>query len=106
MANEAEKIVADFCKAFESKNLDAIMAFFTDDAVLPRPLLGSLNLLAASGATVAGVAALPFDRGALLGAALRGAVFSVPELAFVNIRNGSISALPHGWVKRSALESR
>jgi limonene-1,2-epoxide hydrolase len=33
MANEAEKIVHDFCKAFESKNLEAIMAFFTEDAV-------------------------------------------------------------------------
>ena len=33
MANEAEKIVNDFCKAFESKNLEAIMAFFTEDAV-------------------------------------------------------------------------
>ena len=33
MANEAEKIVNDFCKAFESKNLDTIMAFFAEDAV-------------------------------------------------------------------------
>ncbi len=33
MANEAEKIVNDFCKAFESKNLEAIMGFFTEDAV-------------------------------------------------------------------------
>src|SRR5579863_3554627 len=33
MANEAEKIVNDFCRAFESKNLEAIMAFFTEDAV-------------------------------------------------------------------------
>lgn len=33
MANEAEKIVHEFCKAFESKNLEAIMAFFTEDAV-------------------------------------------------------------------------
>jgi limonene-1,2-epoxide hydrolase len=33
MASEAEKIVADFCKAFESKNLEAIMGFFTEDAI-------------------------------------------------------------------------
>jgi limonene-1,2-epoxide hydrolase len=33
MANEAEKIVADFCKAFERKNIDEIMGYFTDDAV-------------------------------------------------------------------------
>jgi limonene-1,2-epoxide hydrolase len=33
MATEAEKIVGDFCKAFERKNIDEIMGFFTDDAV-------------------------------------------------------------------------
>jgi limonene-1,2-epoxide hydrolase len=33
MANEAEKIVNDFCKAFERKNLDEIIGYFTDDAV-------------------------------------------------------------------------
>jgi limonene-1,2-epoxide hydrolase len=33
MANEAEKIVADFCKAVERKNIDEIMGYFTDDAV-------------------------------------------------------------------------
>ena len=33
MASEAEKIVHDFCKAFESKNLESIMGYFTDDAV-------------------------------------------------------------------------
>ena len=33
MASEAEKIVNDFCKAFESKNLESIMGYFTDDAV-------------------------------------------------------------------------
>jgi len=33
MANEAEKIVADFCKAFERKNIDEIMGYFSDDAV-------------------------------------------------------------------------
>jgi limonene-1,2-epoxide hydrolase len=33
MANEAEKIVNDFCKAFERKNLEEIMTYFADDAV-------------------------------------------------------------------------
>jgi hypothetical protein len=75
---------------------DGIFLFFTDGPVLPRPLLGGLNLLAASGAAAVGIAALPFDHGAILGAALRGALFSLPELAFVNIRKGSIGALPRG----------
>ena len=33
MASEAEKIVNDFCKAFERKNIDEIMAYFAEDAV-------------------------------------------------------------------------
>ena len=33
MATEAEKIVTDFCNAWPRKNIDELMAFFTDDAV-------------------------------------------------------------------------
>lgn len=33
MPSEAEKVVTDFCKSFERKNIDEIMAYFTDDAV-------------------------------------------------------------------------
>ena len=33
MANEAEKIVNDFCKSFERKNIEEIMGYFSDDAV-------------------------------------------------------------------------
>ena len=33
MANEAEKVVNDFCKAFERKNIEEIMGYFSDDAV-------------------------------------------------------------------------
>jgi len=40
MAAESEKIVNDFCKCWERRNLDEIMGFFTDDAVyhnIPMP---------------------------------------------------------------------
>jgi hypothetical protein len=40
---------------------------------------------------VAGVAALPFDRGAILWSGLKGIVFSLPELVFINIRKGSFA---------------
>ena len=33
MASEAETIVNDFCKPWEKRNLEEIMAYFTDDAV-------------------------------------------------------------------------
>jgi|SRR5690242_9412649 limonene-1,2-epoxide hydrolase len=33
MATDAEKIVNDFCTAFERKNLEELMGYFADDAV-------------------------------------------------------------------------
>jgi limonene-1,2-epoxide hydrolase len=33
MATDAEKIVNDFCQAFERRNLEEIMTYFADDAV-------------------------------------------------------------------------
>jgi hypothetical protein len=65
--------------------------FFTDDTVALRPLLGAANLVAAAGASVAGLVTMPLDHGARLRAGLRGALFSLPELAFVNIRKGSFT---------------
>ena len=46
-------------------------------------------MLTGLGASVAGVVALPFDRGRTFWAGLKGIVFSLPELFFVNIRKGS-----------------
>jgi hypothetical protein len=70
---------------------DSYFLFFTDDTVATRPLFGAANLLTGLGAAVAGVAALPFDRGAILWSGLKGIVFSLPELVFVNIRKGSFA---------------
>ena len=33
MATDAEKIVTDFCNAWPRKNIEELLAFFTDDAV-------------------------------------------------------------------------
>lgn len=33
MATDAEKIVSDFCKTWQRRNLEEIMAYFADDAV-------------------------------------------------------------------------
>ena len=33
MPTDAEKVVTDFCNAWPRKNIDEILAFFTDDAV-------------------------------------------------------------------------
>jgi hypothetical protein len=73
---------------------DSFFVFFTDDTVALRPVLGAANLVAAAGASVAGLVTIPLDHGARLRAGLRGALFSLPELAFVNIRKGSFTHAP------------
>jgi hypothetical protein len=73
---------------------DSAFLFFTDDTVATRPLLGAVNVVAGLGASVAGVFTLAVDRGDLLRAGLRGVLFSLPELAFFNIRKGSLLFAP------------
>jgi hypothetical protein len=68
---------------------DSIFLFFTDDLVAPRPLFGAANLVAGLAASAVGLAMLPVDGGETLWAGLRGALFSLPELVFQNIRKGS-----------------
>jgi hypothetical protein len=68
---------------------DSIFIFFTDDTVAVRPMFGAINLVTGIAAGAAGVVTAPFDQGALLRSGLRGAVFSLPELFFHNIRKGS-----------------
>jgi hypothetical protein len=81
--------------------------FFTDDTVAARPVLGALNLVAGIGVAAAGLAMLPVDRGDLLKSGLRGVLFSLPELAFFNIRKGSFPDLgPRGIERPAAMLGR
>jgi hypothetical protein len=68
---------------------DSAFLFFTDNAPAARPVFGSLNVITGLGVAAAGLAMLPLDRGELLTSGLKGAFFSLPELAFFNIRKGS-----------------
>jgi hypothetical protein len=68
---------------------DSLFLFFTEDAVLMRPLYGVVNLAVGVGGSVLGVLTAPFDDGELLVAGLKGAMTSMPELFFANIRKGS-----------------
>jgi len=70
---------------------DSAFLFFTDDSVALRPLLGAANLLVGVGDGVLGLVTWPLDDGARLRAGWYGALFSLPELAFVNIRKGSMA---------------
>ena len=73
---------------------DSVFLFFTDDVVAPRPLLGALNLLYATAHAAGGLLLAPVDRGRLLTQSLRGMLYSLPEIAFFNIRKGSFHDVP------------
>ena len=72
---------------------DSSFLFFTDNVVLTRPLLGVGNVLFATVNTLAGIVWLPIDKGTWLRRSMRGVVFSLPELAFFNIRKGTFPAI-------------
>jgi hypothetical protein len=71
--------------------------FFSSERFILRPLLGAANVAFGSGAMLAGAFAAPFDRGSLFTAGARGIFYSLPELAFVNIRKGTVPVLPSNW---------
>jgi hypothetical protein len=81
---------------------DDVFLFYTEDAALLRPLYGAINVGVGAGATIAGLATLPFDDGRLFTTAVRSVVFSVPELAFVNFRKGRNGVLPRDWMQARA----
>ena len=68
---------------------DTPFLFFTDDTLLLRPIQGVANLLWGVAHSVGGVFTLPMDGGERLHQGLRGMFYSLPELAFGNIRKGT-----------------
>ena len=79
---------------YRRNEADSAFLFFTDDTVATRPVLGAANVVVGVGAAVAGLVSAPLDGARLLGAGLRGMMYSVPELAFVNVRKGSFDYVP------------
>jgi hypothetical protein len=76
---------------------DSFFVFFTDNTLLLRPVFGIVNILAATGQSLLGLAAAPFDSGEMLKSGTTGVVMSLPELAFFNMRKGSYHYLSFGW---------
>ncbi len=72
---------------------DSAFLFFTDDAVVTRPLFGAVNVVVGVATSAVGLATLPFDGGQTLRAGVQGMVLSLPELFFQNIRKGSFEYL-------------
>jgi len=76
---------------YTPRRRDGAFLFFTDDVFWRRPLYGLTNLTWAAGYTAFGVGTAPFDRGARVKAGLSGMFWSLPELAFENVRKGSFA---------------
>lgn len=74
---------------YEPRSKDTPFLFFTDDSLLLRPIQGVLNVGYAALHGAAGLVTLPFDGGDKFHQAARGIFYSLPELAFGNIRKGS-----------------
>ena len=73
---------------------DGSFLLFTDGVFWRRPLFGLANLGYAAGSGVFGLLAAPFDGAARLRAAGSGVWYSLPELAFFNIRKGTFEYVP------------
>jgi hypothetical protein len=80
--------------SYEPAEDDGFFVFFTDGAWPLRPLLGAANLAAALARSGVGVVQLPFDGGDGLREGLGGALWSLPELFFTNIRKGTNEYVP------------
>ncbi len=79
---------------YRRNDTDSFFLFFTDDAVLARPLYGIANLATGLGQAVWGVAMGPFDRGRSLRAGALGMAYSLPELLLINVRKGTFEYGP------------
>ena len=78
----------------EATDRGGFFLFYTDGPVLLRPLLGALNLGGGLARGALGVIEYPFDHGSALRSGLAGALFSLPELAFQNLRKGTHDYVP------------
>ncbi len=70
---------------------DTPFLFFTDDVVWIRPLYGAVNGAYGMITAALGLFTLPVDGGDLSLSGLRGALYSLPEFFFFNIRKGSFN---------------
>jgi len=97
---------------YRRNDLEPFFLFFTEDALPLRPVYGILNFTTGIGEMVLGVLRAPWDRGRMFTSGLKGAVFSLPELLFVNLRKGILEYAPGDAprtlrrpVQRAAVES-
>jgi hypothetical protein len=85
----ARESVAPVAHLYAPKLRDSAFLLFTDDVFWRRPLYGSANLAYGLGYAALGAFASPLDGGRRWQAGVAGALWSLPELAFQNVRKGS-----------------
>jgi hypothetical protein len=76
---------------YERDPADSRFLFFAEDAPLARPLTGVLNFAYGLGQGAIGIVTLPFEGPERLSSGFRGALFSLPELAFWSLRKGALA---------------
>lgn len=82
---------------------DEVFLFFSTDTVVMRPLVGVANVVFGVGGILVGALSAPVDGARLLRASARGVFYSAPEVAFLNIRKGTVPLLPLGWASAPEL---
>ena len=92
LLTESNTLTSEIYSSWEE---DSTFLFFTDDTLVWRPVFGVLNLLYATSGSLGGIFSFPVDGGSLLRRSLRGMIFSLPELAFFNIRKGTFPAVAY-----------
>ena len=86
---------------YQGSITDDAFFFFADGTPWMRPLLGTVNLLYGLGQATVGMATAPFDRGRRAWGGLRGAFYSLPEMAGFSIRKGRYDLLPETIARHS-----
>ena len=81
--------IAPLAHLYTPKLRDGAFLLFTDDVFWRRPLYGSANLAYGLGYAALGALASPLDGGRRWQAGIAGALWSLPELAFQNVRKGT-----------------
>ncbi|MBW2493783.1 MAG: hypothetical protein JRE43_03445 [Deltaproteobacteria bacterium] len=79
---------------YRRNDSEPFFLFFTEEALPLRPVYGVLNFAAGIGEMALGIFRAPWDRGRMFSSGVRGAIFSLPELAFVNLRKGILEYAP------------
>ena len=79
-------------RIYRWRDRDTRFLLFTPEVFWRRPLYGAVNLFYALPDATLGLATAPLDRGRRLRRGAYGMLYSLPELAFFNIRKGSFDA--------------